>query len=374
MATDGIGLYIHIPFCKRKCNYCDFPSFQGISQTEKKKYVDALISEINSYSRPEKIKVNTVFIGGGTPSLLGGEEMGRVLSSVYESFEISEDAEISMEANPGTLTLENAIAYRSSGINRISIGSQSFCENELKKLGRIHNSAAISEAVAIAREAGFSNVNLDLMYGIPEQTMDSFKRSLDSLIALSPEHVSVYGLIIEEGTPFFRGLAELRLPTEDAECDMYYLAAQLLSDNGYRHYEISNYAKEGYECRHNLKYWRDEEYIGVGLAAHSYFGKKRYSNPVTLDEYFSFERERYISTEDIDLEANAYEYVMMHLRLSEGFSLSEYKERFGTAFTDGREQTLSRFIELGYLMLTDGRISLTERGFYVSNAILTELI
>ena len=374
MATDGIGLYIHIPFCKRKCNYCDFPSFQGISQTEKKKYVDALISEINSYSRPEKIKVNTVFIGGGTPSLLGGEEMGRVLSSVYESFEISEDAEISMEANPGTLTLENAIAYRSSGINRISIGSQSFCENELKKLGRIHNSGAISEAVAIAREAGFSNINLDLMYGIPEQTMDSFKRSLDSLIALSPEHVSVYGLIIEEGTPFFRGLAELRLPTEDAECDMYYLAAQLLSDNGYRHYEISNYAKEGYECRHNLKYWRDEEYIGVGLAAHSYFGKKRYSNPVTLDEYFSFERERYISTEDIDREANAYEYVMMHLRLSEGFSLSEYKERFGTAFTDGREETLSRFIELGYLMLTDGRISLTERGFYVSNAILTELI
>ena len=374
MATDGIGLYIHIPFCKRKCNYCDFPSFQGISQTEKKKYVDALISEINSYSRPEKIKVNTVFIGGGTPSLLGGEEMGRVLSSVYESFEISEDAEISMEANPGTLTLENAIAYRSSGINRISIGSQSFCENELKKLGRIHNSGAISEAVAIAREAGFSNINLDLMYGIPEQTMDSFKRSLDSLIALSPEHVSVYGLIIEEGTPFFRGLTELRLPTEDAECDMYYLAAQLLSDNGYRHYEISNYAKEGYECRHNLKYWRDEEYIGVGLAAHSYFGKKRYSNPVTLDEYFSFERERYISTEDIDREANAYEYVMMHLRLSEGFSLSEYKERFGTAFTDGREQTLSRFIELGYLMLTDGRISLTERGFYVSNAILTELI
>ena len=260
MATDGIGLYIHIPFCKRKCNYCDFPSFQGISQTEKKKYVDALISEINSYSRPEKIKVNTVFIGGGTPSLLGGEEMGRVLSSVYESFEISEDAEISMEANPGTLTLENAIAYRSSGINRISIGSQSFCENELKKLGRIHNSGAISEAVAIAREAGFSNINLDLMYGIPEQTMDSFKRSLDSLIALSPEHVSVYGLIIEEGTPFFRGLTELRLPTEDAECDMYYLAAQLLSDNGYRHYEISNYAKEGYECRHNLKYWRDEEY------------------------------------------------------------------------------------------------------------------
>ena len=374
MATDGIGLYIHIPFCKRKCNYCDFPSFQGISQTEKKKYVDALISEINSYSRPEKIKVNTVFIGGGTPSLLGGEEMGRVLSSVYESFEVSEDAEISMEANPGTLTLENAIAYRSSGINRISIGSQSFCENELKKLGRIHNSGAISEAVAIAREAGFSNINLDLMYGIPEQTMDSFKRSLDSLIALSPEHVSVYGLIIEEGTPFFRGLAELRLPTEDAECDMYYLAAQLLSDNGYRHYEISNYAKEGYECRHNLKYWRDEEYIGVGLAAHSYFGKKRYSNPVTLDEYFSFERERYISTEDIDREANAYEYVMMHLRLSEGFSLSEYKERFGTAFTDGREETLSRFIELGYLMLTDGRISLTERGFYVSNAILTELI
>ena len=374
MATDGIGLYIHIPFCKRKCNYCDFPSFQGISQTEKKKYVDALISEINSYSCPEKIKVNTVFIGGGTPSLLGGEEMGRVLSSVYESFEISEDAEISMEANPGTLTLENAIAYRSSGINRISIGSQSFCENELKKLGRIHNSDAISEAVAIAREAGFSNINLDLMYGIPHQTPSSFAKSMEQAISLAPEHLSVYSLMLEEGTPFYQMQQSLSLPDEDAETEMTELLLSKMKAAGYERYEISNYAKPSFASRHNLRYWRNEEYLGFGVSAYSYFDGVRYGNHRDFSLYCQSPLDCVVEREELTQEDKAYEYVMTRFRLKEGVSLAEYQALFGVSFEERYRIEISRFAALGLLERENNRIFLNDKGMALSNTVLVDFM
>ena len=243
MTTDNIGLYIHVPFCVRKCRYCDFASFSGIGNDVRARYIDRLCEEIESYSCDRRIGVDTVFFGGGTPSLLSPDELSRILSSVRSTFALAPGAEITMEMNPGTLTQDNVSAYVSLGVNRASIGCQSFNENELKILGRIHNSAEIYDAVGIVKEAGISNFSLDLMYGIPEQTAASFERSLRSALTLSPSHLSVYGLILEEGTPFYEHRSSLALPSEDEECDMYALASRLLGEHGFSHYEISNYIK-----------------------------------------------------------------------------------------------------------------------------------
>ena len=374
MTTDNIGLYIHVPFCVRKCRYCDFASFSGIGNDVRARYIDRLCEEIESYSCDRRIGVNTVFFGGGTPSLLSPDELSRILSSVRSTFALAPDAEITMEMNPGTLTQDSVSAYASLGVNRASIGCQSFNENELKILGRIHNSAEIYDAAEIVKMAGISNFSLDLMYGIPEQTAASFEHSLRSALALSPSHLSVYGLIREEGTPFYEHRSSLALPSEDEESDMYALASRLLGEHGFSHYEISNYARPGFESRHNLKYWRDEEYIGFGLAAYSYYGKKRYGNTSHMDEYLSDDYVKYRYVEDITDADAEFEYAMMHLRLSEGFSLSDYRARFGRDFQDGRKEAIDRYAGLGYLTLKDDRLSLTERGFYISNTILSELL
>ena len=374
MTTDNIGLYVHIPFCIRKCAYCDFASFGGVSADVRARYIDRLCKEIESYRRENKIGVDTVFFGGGTPSLLEPDELSHILEAIRRTFNVTPDAEITMEMNPGTVTADKVRAFSALGVNRASIGCQSFNENELKILGRIHNSALIYDAVSIVRGAGISNVSLDLMYGIPEQTAASFASTLREALSLSPSHLSVYGLILEEGTPFFDARDSLALPSEDEECDMYAHAARILGEQGFSHYEISNYARPGYECRHNLKYWRDEEYIGVGLAAYSYFGKKRYGNTSSLDEYISDDYVQYRYGECISDSDEAFEYVMMHFRLSEGFSLSDYRVRFGTDFLTGREALIERYRSLGYINISDDRIYLTESGFYISNTILSDLL
>ncbi len=372
--TTNIGLYIHIPFCIRKCKYCDFASFSNLNKDTRARYIDRLCEEIESYRSANRAGVDTVFFGGGTPSLLDADELSRILSTARSVFDISEKAEITMEMNPGTITEDKVRAYVALGINRVSIGCQSFNENELKILGRIHNSAEIYEAVKIVKAAGVTNVSLDLMYGIPAQTAKSFEHSLRSALSLEVNHLSVYGLILEEGTPFFEARNSLPLPSEDEECNMYALASRILAEGGFSHYEISNYAIPGSECRHNLKYWRDEEYIGVGLAAYSYYGKKRYGNTSKLDEYISDCYTKYRYEEKITADDEAFEYVMMRLRLSEGFSLTDYRARFGTDFLDGRSDTVERYRSLGYLNVSLDRISLTERGFYISNTILSELL
>jgi oxygen-independent coproporphyrinogen-3 oxidase len=374
MITDNIGLYIHIPFCVRKCAYCDFASFSNVAPDVRSRYIERLCEEIEGYKRDKKIGVDTVFFGGGTPSLLSPDELSNILAQARCAFDISPDAEITMEMNPGTLTPESARAYAALGVNRASIGCQSFNENELKILGRIHDSKQVYDAVKIVRDAGITNISLDLMYGIPEQTAASFKNTLAQALSLDPAHLSVYGLILEEGTPFFDARKKLPLPTEDEECDMYALASKILSEHGFSHYEISNYARPGYECRHNLKYWRDEEYIGVGLAAYSYFGKKRFGNTSRLDEYISDSYVQYRYGEDISHSDEAFEYVMMRLRLSEGFSLSDYRARFGVDFACGREEKIARYRALGYIDITADRLTLTERGFYISNTILSDLL
>ncbi len=374
MTTKPIGLYVHIPFCKQKCAYCDFISFGGALSEFERSYTEALAKEILEYKVEEKIKVDTVFFGGGTPSIISAESLKKITNALRESFEILPSAEFTLEANPKTVTKEKLSAYSELGVNRISIGLQSIHENELKSLGRIHNFDEFLESYELCLNEGITNINVDLMYGLPSQTIKSFSETLDKVIALSPSHISAYGLILEEGTRLCENRDSLTFPTEDEECEMYYTAAKKLKDAGYSHYEVSNYAKDSLECRHNLKYWRDEEYIGLGLAAHSYFGKKRYANPVGFTEYFSPKRKEYRQIEKIDLEANAYEYAMMRLRLSEGFLLSDYEKRFGLSFLSGRETLIDKLIESGYATLISGRLSLTEEGFYVSNSILSELL
>ena len=371
MTTKPIGLYVHVPFCVRKCAYCDFCSYpeSGVSVASREEYISALAEEIRGYKRAERIALDTVFFGGGTPSLLSHAEMRKIFSAIADTFDVLPNAEITLEANPGTLTEEKLRAYKSLGVNRISIGLQSIHENELKNLGRIHSCTEFFESFKMARASGFENISVDLMYGIPEQTLDSFGKTLDAVIALSPEHVSAYGLIIEEGTPFFNCRESLPLPTEDNECDMYELAVAKLRAAGYSHYEISNYAKTGRASRHNLHYWRREEYVGVGVAAHSFFDGKRYSNPASLDAYLSGDRRH------VDTETDAsFERAMLAFRLAEGLSLSDYEKEFSHSFLDGREDAIERFVALGFIKREGDRLALTDSGMYVSNAILAELL
>jgi len=374
MTTEPIGLYLHIPFCIRKCNYCDFCSYPISDANWKECYIEALLSEISSYSS-RNLKVNTVFFGGGTPSLLTATEFEKIVSCIDKSFSLSDGFEFSMELNPGTLSCEKMRSFAEMGLNRVSIGLQSIHENELKKLGRIHNYDEFAKAYATVFDFGIENINVDLMYGIPEQTKKSFAETVDKILTLSPKHLSLYGLILEKGTVFWNIQDRLNLPSEDEECDMYYLAAEKLKGAGYSHYEISNYAKPGYECRHNLKYWRDEEYIGVGVSAYSYLDGKRFGNSSKINEYLSSDSKKYNYEEIISKEDEAYEYAMLRFRLAEGFSLSEYENRFGKSFlTSDRAEKILNYQRLGYINCSEDGISLSDKGFYISNRILTDLL
>ena len=365
MTTKAVGLYVHIPFCVRKCNYCDFCS-RPPTASDFDRYFERLEKELLLYRRSPKILIDSIFVGGGTPSLLPHGYFTRLFDLIKNTFDIDPMAEITTEINPGTLTREKAEEYKSVGINRVSVGLQTVHENELKKLGRIHSYSDFLTSYNLLREVGFANISVDLMYGIPGQTAESLAKTLATVTALNPDHISLYGLIVEPGTPFGDACDTLPLPTEDEECDMYYMAADYLARHGYTHYEISNYARDGYECRHNLKYWHNEEYIGIGAAAHSFFEGRRYGNS----------RDLFAITPDGDADdvSTPQEYVMMHLRLREGFSLTEYRERYGTDFLEGRKEVISRLATAGLLTVAQDRLSLTECGFYVSNGILAEIL
>ncbi len=374
MKTDKIGLYVHTPLCLKKCNYCDFCSYPVAGADWRGLYIDKITAEIESYNG-KNIKLDTIFFGGGTPSLLTAAEFKRICNSINNTFEIDENVEVTLEANPKTFIRENLKEYISCGVNRLSIGLQSIHENELKILGRIHNFDDFIIGYNLARDMGIKNINVDLMYGIPAQTKESFSKTLDCVLSLKPEHISLYGLILEEGTPFWEIKNELNIPNEDEECDMYYIAAEKLRSNGYSHYEISNYAKDGYKSRHNLKYWHSQEYIGVGVSAYSYFNGERYGNSSDISEYLSEKSKKYNYREAIDRTTEMYEYVMLGLRLKEGISLLNYKEYFGEDFMNAeRIEKISKYINLDYMIIDQDRISLTERGFYISNSILTELL
>ena len=372
MTTKRIGLYVHIPFCVSKCNYCDFCSLGGAYDRYIEAYVDALLAEAEAYKREPKIALRTLYFGGGTPSLLSPDMLGKILEGLRNVFDFDDLFEFTLEANPGTLTREGAVGFKELGVNRISLGLQSIHENELKKLGRIHSFEDFLLSYKMLREAGFDNIGVDLMYGIPEQTIESFEKTLSRVIAISPEHISAYGLIIEEGTPFFEKVDSLPLPDEDTECDMYNLACSMLRDAGYHHYEISNYSRPGYRSAHNLVYWQMGEYIGLGAAAYSYLDGERYGNPRSLSAYLDGVRKNDVDV--VDAECEESEYIMMRLRISDGIDLAEYLNKFGKNFITGREELLSAYEGAGYLTVDDERVALTERGFYISNTLICDLL
>lgn len=374
MKNKAVGLYVHIPFCRSKCRYCDFCSFSDFNEADRARYLSRLKEEIESYGAEKKIFVDTVFFGGGTPSTLTPEEFSSIVFCIRKTFSLSPDCEFSVEMNPGTVTPAFLSACRDAGVNRVSIGLQSVHENEQKILGRIHDFDDFRRTVEWVKDAGFSNFNVDLMYGIPEQTADSFAATVDAVLAFSPTHISAYSLIVEEGTPFFRMRDTLTFPTEDEELLMVDILHERMREAGYSHYEISNYAKPGFACRHNLKYWDYSRYIGVGLSAASFDGENRYMNTDNRQEYLSLGAAATRCAETIPPPMRAFEYAMLGLRTSAGILLSDYAERFGRSFTEGKEQKLRQMEKAGYLSLSDNTLRLTEKGFYVSNEILTQIL
>ena len=368
------GLYVHIPFCVRKCNYCDFASFTNLCENTRKEYINRLVTEIEDYKREKPIEIDSVYLGGGTPSLLLPSELSLITSSIRKNFFVHSDSEFTLEVNPGTLTEENLKGYLASGVNRISIGMQSIHENELKILGRIHNFEDFQRCYEMVLNSGIDNISVDLMYAIPSQTKESLSKTLSYLVGLSPAHISAYSLILEEGTPLFNNRNSLALPTEDEECEMYRMICETLALNGYNHYEISNYAKAGKQARHNTKYWQDEEYIGVGLSAYSYFEGVRFGNSSNISEYLSDSYKDYRVSEILEDSDKSFEYAMLKLRLYEGFSLSEYRRLFGMDFLKTHGQNIKKYIDGAYLKIDGDRIHLTESGFYISNTILSDIL
>lgn len=369
-----LGIYIHVPFCLRKCNYCDFCSFAGRGSERISEYVSALCREIESMSpRCRGYSVDTVYFGGGTPTLMSAGDFERLLGTLADSFLIESGCEISTECNPATADGEYLEDIRSLGVNRLSIGLQSANDNELRALGRVHSYADFVDTYKWARAAGFENISADLMYGIPEQTRESFERTLRLLTDLSPEHISAYGLKIEEGTPFGKMKEKLVLPDEDTEYDMYMGCTEHLARAGYEKYEISNFSKRGCESRHNIKYWRCEPYLGFGVSAHSYFECERYANSRDIDGYISgadVREQRRV----IDPEERAIEYVMLGMRMRAGVSRSEFSKRFGKSFDAVYGDSLERYIAAGYVVSSGDRVFFSDKGFFISNYILSDIL
>ncbi len=366
-------LYIHIPFCVRKCAYCDFLSASG-SEEAKASYTEALLREIEAV-KTEKREVSSIFVGGGTPSALSPSLMGDIFEKIYKSFSVAPDAEITIEANPGTLSKEKLFLYRNVGINRLSLGLQSPEAAELKSLGRIHTYEEFLESFSLAREAGFQNINVDLMCALPDQTYEGWIRNLRKVAALHPEHISAYSLIIEEGTPFAK--RKLNLPDEDTEYRMYEDTAGILAEYGYEQYEISNYAKKDLACQHNVGYWTRKEYLGLGLGAASLWGNQRFSNTSDFSAYLkdsgSPEKIRE-NRETLSLEDEMSEFMFLGLRMTEGVSKAEFLEGFGTPIESVYGNVLDKYKSVGLLEEKEGRIFLTRAGIHVSNGVMAEFL
>ncbi len=369
-----IGLYIHIPFCRSKCLYCDFCSFPHPEKGAMEAYADALQRDIIAHAPLcADYTVDSVFFGGGTPTILPEALLCAVMECIAAHYHLSPDAEVSAECNPATGGLDYFRAMRRSGFNRLSIGLQSIHANELRALGRLHGFDGFLRTYSDAREADFSNIGVDLMSGIPHQTTESWPESLARVIELAPEHISAYGLSVEEGTPFHRMGDRLVLPDEDAAREMYFSGSALLRESGYEHYEISNYAREGYRSRHNLKYWSCLPYLGFGPAAYSDFSDERFGNSRDLAAYNRGECIEEMR-EAPDLQERINEYLMLRLRLSDGVDRADFAARFGCSLDRELEKKLARYAEGGYAEPTRGGWRLTERGWYVSNTLLLELL
>ena len=377
-----LELYIHIPFCIRKCAYCDFLSGPADDETIER-YLKALKLEIRSQKELAKdYIVTSIFFGGGTPSVLRGKQLRSIMDALKSTFFIDEHAEISMEANPGTVTRRKLSAYKNAGVNRISFGLQSTKDEELKVLGRIHTFEAFQKSFSMAREVGFDNINVDLISAVPNQTVESWEQSVRTILELNPEHISAYSLIIEEGTPFFDLYGdgaenEHLLPSEDDERLMYQRTEELLEKAGYHRYEISNYAKPGKECRHNLGYWERKQYLGLGIGASSLIRNARFKNCDDLEFYIEHSPDIF-QIREIDgaltKEEQMEEFVFLGLRKMEGISVKMFEEIFGKTlkecYGNGIEKMKSEFL----LEESEGMLRLTKKGIDISNYVFAEIL
>ena len=369
-----LELYVHIPFCVRKCQYCDFLSGPSDEET-KDRYIEALLKEIRAAEHTEDYEIVSVFIGGGTPSALKAEAIASIMRTLQEQFFFCEDAEVTIEANPGTVDLEKLTIYRNVGINRLSLGLQSTDAEELKLLGRIHSYEEFLKSYEWARKAGFSNINIDLMFAIPGQTGEAWRQHLYQVAELNPEHISAYSLIIEEGTPFAE--QNLDLPDEDTEYQMYEDTAEILERYGYRQYEISNYAKQGYMCRHNAGYWQRLEYLGFGLGASSLYGGMRFSNTHQMQEYLKESRNPDQIRKDVTVlsrNERIEEFMFLGLRMTEGISEKNFEENFDVRLMDVYGDILQKYEETGFMEHIETKWRLTRKGIHVSNHILADFL
>lgn len=375
--SDFKALYIHVPFCRRKCDYCSFVSFSG-RETEIGSYTDALCGELRE--RLEGQRLTTIFFGGGTPSLLTLSNMTSILETISRHADISPDAEISLEANPGTIDTRYLSGLRYLGVNRLSLGVQSFNDRELALLGRIHSVGQALQAIDDAREAGFDNLNIDLMYGLPGQNSTDWRRNLEKAIDIKPEHISLYALTLEPDCPMALSIEQGKSPDPDGDlaADMYELTEDILAEAGYRHYEISNWARPGLECRHNLVYWHNQPYLGAGVAAHSLLDGHRLAHTPSLDEYVSAWTAGQVlppaMDETITPELRLAESVILGLRLDEGVDIAAIDNEFETSLLELYRQPVEDMTEAGLLEQSNGRLKLTQRGRLLSNEVFWRLL
>lgn len=402
---NGLEIYIHIPFCVKKCDYCDFLSAPADLET-KEKYVEALINEIKlNKNKMSEYVVDTVFIGGGTPSLLEENQISKIMSVLRDNCNMSENPEITIECNPGTITESKLLEYKKSGINRISFGLQSANDQELKSIGRIHNYAGFLESYNLARKCGFDNINVDLMSALPGQTLKSYEETLNKVVRLEPEHISAYSLIVEENTLMYDRVKKAQikginiLPDEESERKMYYLTNNILRSNGYRKYEISNYSKPGKECKHNIGYWQRKEYLGFGIGAASLYKENRYNNISDINKYIEVLtnniKENSINnvgnSSEVENQVNILnsivknlqqlterdrmeEFMFLGLRMMEGVSMEKFEQYFGKTYMEVYGKVQKRMEDKRFLINDNGYVKLTEFGIDLSNYVMSEFL
>ena len=370
-----ISLYIHIPFCKQKCLYCDFPSYSGKEELMEK-YIKALQKEI--LDKAKDYVINSIFIGGGTPSYLDELSLENLLITLNE-LNLKDDIEFTMECNPGTLNKTKLGIMKEYGINRISIGLQSTKNSILKKVGRIHNYEEFKSNYFLARDMGFNNINVDLMFGLPDQTIEDWRVSLCEIAKLKPEHISAYSLIIEEDTCFYElyNQGKLKLPKEEEERNMYLLTKEILNKYDYHQYEISNYAKEGKECFHNKVYWKCNEYLGVGVSASSFINEKRIKNIDSIEGYIKNINKEEDITEIVhvnNIDDDMEEFMFMGLRMMEGIEINEFKKRFNIDINDVYGEIIEKNVKEGLLICSEEKLYLSSKGIEISNYIMSDFI
>lgn len=377
----NLGIYVHIPFCKKKCDYCDFVSFEAENNVQEK-YVDALCMDIeNSAIKFQEYEINTMYFGGGTPSYISENLIVKILKEIQKNYKIANNAEITIEVNPGTVNKEKLEIYRKSGFNRISIGLQSTHDRLLKLIGRIHTYNEFLETYKSAREVGFENINVDLMLALPTQTMEELVDSVNKIINLKPEHISIYSLILEENTPLYNKVSsgKLELLDEELEREMYWKTKKIFEKNKYNHYEISNFSKKGFESRHNMNCWLQEEYLGFGISAHSYFNNERFARTSNVSEYIKNiemnNSEKNIEINEVqDRESKAKEYMLLGLRKIDGVSISAFERKFEINPLFYFRFEISKLEEEGLLEVDLDNIKLTDKGLDLANQVFEEFV